>query len=80
MLSIGFTFLIFGYLFETICLAYKKTWTVFKIESIAAITNLIVLPIMIYNFGINGIPFAILCTYIVHFIVGLMNTKQLRKE
>jgi len=80
MLSIGFTFLVFGYLFETICLAHKKTWTVFKIETIAASTNLIVLPIMIYNFGINGIPFAILCTYIAHFISGFMLTKKLLKN
>ncbi len=78
MISIGFTFLIGGYLFQTICLAHKKTWAVFRIETIAAISNLILLPIMIYNFGINGIPFAILCTYIVHFLAGFITTKQLR--
>ena len=80
MLSLGFSFLVFGYLFETICLAYKKTWNVFKIESMAAITNIIILPIMIYNFGIKGIPFAILCTYIAHFIFGFILTKKLLKN
>tara|TARA_B100001250_G_scaffold409091_1_gene432738 strand:+ start:21272 stop:22501 length:1230 start_codon:yes stop_codon:yes gene_type:complete len=80
MLSIGFSFLVFGYLFETMCLAYKKTWNVLIIESIAAITNIIILPIMIYNFGIKGIPFAILCTYIAHFISGFILTKKLLKN
>ena len=80
MISIGFTFLICGYLFQTICLAHKQTWAVFKIESIAAVANLIFLPIMVFNFGINGIPFAIICTYIVHFITGFITSKQLRKE
>ena len=80
MLSIGFSFLVFGYLFETICLAYKKTWNVFMIESIAATTGIIILPIIIYNFGIKGIPIALLCTYIIHFMSGFILTKKLLKK
>ena len=80
MLSVGFAFLIFGYLFENICFAYKKTWNVFIIESMAAITNIIVLPIMIYNFGVKGIPFALLLTYITHFISGAILTRKLLKN
>jgi len=79
-LSLGFSFLIFGYLFENICFAYKKTWNVFLIEGISALTNIIVLPIMIYNFGIIGIPFALSCTYIVHFLSGYIITRKLLKN
>ena len=75
-LSIGFSFLIFGYLFENICFAYKKTWAVFFIEGIAAITNIVVLPIMVYNFGIDGIPYALLFVYIAHFMSGLIITRR----
>ena len=80
MISIGFSFLIFGYLFENICFAYKKTWKVFKIEGIAAITNIVVLPIMIYNFGVNGIPVAIVFTYIIHFMSGFIISMRLLKK
>jgi O-antigen/teichoic acid export membrane protein len=80
MISIGFSFLIFGYLFENICFAYKKTWKVFKIEGIAAITNIVILPIMIYNFGVNGIPLAIVFTYIIHFMSGFIISMRLLKK
>ena len=50
MFSVGFSLLIFGYLFENICYAYKKTWNIFLIEAAAAFTNIITLPIMIYIF------------------------------
>lgn len=79
-LSLGFSFLIFGYLFENICFAYKKTWNVFLIEGIAAITNIIILPIMIYSYGVIGIPFALLCTYIVHFLSGYIITRKLLRN
>tara|TARA_Y100000768_G_scaffold387872_1_gene380764 strand:- start:808 stop:2043 length:1236 start_codon:yes stop_codon:yes gene_type:complete len=80
MLSISFTFLVFGYLFATICLAYKKTWLVFKIEGIAAIANLLILPLAIYTYGIDGIPIAILFTYLTHCIVGLISIKGINEN
>ena len=80
MISIGFSFLIFGYLFENICLAYKKTWKVFKIEGIATIANIMILPIMIYSFGVNGIPIAIMFTYIIHFISGFIISMRVLKK
>lgn len=70
ILSVGFTFLVFGYFFATICLAYKKTWLVFNIECIAAILNILFVPIAVYKFGINGLPFALLLTYFFHCTVA----------
>jgi len=77
ILSIGFSFLMFGYLFENICYAYKKTWKVFWIESRTAIFNVIMLSILIYLYGIEGIPYAIVLTYIVHCFLGYNTTKNI---
>ena len=80
LLSLGSSLLMFGYFFENICYGYKRTWNIFFIETMAAITNIIMLPIMIYNFGVKGVPLALLCTYLVHCISGFILTRKLLKE
>jgi len=80
ILSVGFTFLVFGYFFATICLAYKKTWLVFNIECAAAIMNVLILPLAVYKFGINGIPAALILTYFLHCTIAYYLSRGIDKN
>tara|TARA_B100001175_G_C19513254_1_gene645368 strand:- start:2340 stop:3614 length:1275 start_codon:yes stop_codon:yes gene_type:complete len=77
ILSISYSFLVFGYLLCNICFAHKKTWNVFYIELFATLTNLISMPIFLINFGIIGSTYALMISYIIFFISGLIFTRKL---
>ena len=76
-LSVSYSFLIFGYLFCNVCLAHKKSWNIFYVELFAAIPNLILMPICLINFGIVGSTYALMISYIVFFISGLIFARKL---
>lgn len=77
ILSISYTFLIFGYLFCNVCFAHKKSWNVLYIELYATLTNFIIMPIFLINFGIIGSTYSIMISYIIFFISGLIFARKL---